>query len=399
VVAIREFGGGALHRRLVGAIVVATAVLVCSAPATGERSTPPASIGAPPSSAQSPAWRSGHSARQVDAVRSSARRETGDAMDAKTACIYTRHSISAMIALQRQLHAPFECAMVYNNAAPTWDGLVSPWFTKHGDPDYQWSKWVQADATSRRLVIGQSLIPTTGMPADWRRRGAAGAYDQHILALSRNLVASGLGHSILRLAHESNGIWSHDNVGRTPSDFAAWRSFWGRYTRLMNSVPGADFAFDWNLNAAYRDLPLEEIYPGDGVVDIVGIDVYDTSGRELPTSRDRRRWNALVSQPAGLAEIVAFATRHSKPISLPEWGLISRSKSGVGDNPAFVEAIAGVVRTNRLAYQAYFNNDLLPGCLAIQKQRLSFSAYRRHFGLGGDSRGRGWRIGQGVAPR
>jgi hypothetical protein len=57
-----------------------------------------------------------------------------------------------------------------------------------------------------------------------------------------------------------------------------------------------------------------------------------------------------------------------------------RPAQGRGDNPVFVAAIAAVVRNNRVAYQSYFNNDELIGCLEIQKGRRGFAAYARHFG-------------------
>lgn len=344
-------------------IALATACLAATAVAVAVATDPGAADAAPAPPAASVA----RAAKPVPA-----------AGDAKTACIYSHNSMREMRAIGRRIGMPFQCASIYNNVA-TWEDWTDPWFLDHPDPDYGWAEWVRADPQARRMVIGQSMIPTRGMPADWRRRGASGAYDRHIRALGRNLVRAGLGRSVIRLGYEANGDWNADHVGHTDADFAHWRAYWARFARVLTSVPGARFTMDWNLNSAYRDIPLEKIYPGDRVVDVIGIDVYDSAGPPLPAP-GRARWNAIISQPGGLTEILAFARRRGKPISLPEWGLISPRHKGGGDNPAFVAAIAALVRNNRVAYQSYFNNDELIGCLEIQKNRRGLATYGRHFG-------------------
>lgn len=299
--------------------------------------------------------------------------------DAKTACIYSHNSIREMKAIGRRIGRPFRCASIYNNVA-TWSDWTDPWFTRHADPDMAWATWVREDPSRRRMVIGQSMIPTAGMPADWRRRGARGHYDGRIRALARNLVRAGLGRSVIRLGYEANGDWNADHVGHTNRDFRHWRAYWARFTRVMDSVPGARFTFDWNLNSAYRDIPLRTIYPGDRVVDVIGVDVYDSAGPPLPSAPSPRRWSRIVGQPGGVRDIVAFARGRGKPISIPEWGLVGAGGTGGGDNPNFVASIAALTRNNAVAYQSYFNNDQLADCLEIQKQRRSFAVYARSFG-------------------
>ena len=298
--------------------------------------------------------------------------------DAKTACIYPHNSIRELRAIGARIGRPFDCASIYNSAG-NWRDWTNPWFLHHVDPDYGWPAWVREAPATRRMVIGQTMIPTAGAPPDWRRRGARGAYDRRIRALARNLVAAGLGRSVIRLGYEGNGDWNADHVGHTAADFRWWRTYWARFARVVNSVPGARFTMDWNLNAAYRAIPLERIYPGDRAVDVIGVDVYDSAGPPLPAP-GRGRWAAQIRQPGGVSDILAFARAHGKPVSLPEWGLISDRHKGGGDNPRFVAAIASLVRDNVVAYQSYFNNDLLVGCLEIQKSPRAFRAYAHSFG-------------------
>ena len=302
--------------------------------------------------------------------------------DTKTACIYTRNDIRLLEAFERRIGRTISCAVVFNDAAPVWAGWVEPWIQVHPEPKFQWAKWVAA-APGRRLVLTQSLVPSS-VPADWRRRGARGEYDRYARALARNLIAKGLGSSIIRLSHEMNGTWYRDNVGNTPRDFRDWRRYWARTVRVMRAQRGADFLFDWNIAAGYRAIPFRSYYPGDDVVDIVGIDFYDYRfSQDVPTTPGDARWRSQVAQPGGLGDAIGFAKRHGKPISLPEWGLAKRGpyRGGLGDNPHFVKRIACLVQETPTAYQAYFESPTgdtkqlrdAPRSRAVYRRLLSFS--------------------------
>jgi hypothetical protein len=222
-------------------------------------------------------------------------------------------------------------------------------------------------------------------PSDWRQRGANGEYDAHAAELARTLVAAGLDHSVIRLGHEANGTWFIDSIGSSQSDYDAWRAYWARTVRVMRAVPGAHFSFDWCVNAGTRPIPFASWYPGDGVVDVIGADVYDGLAANLQASTPAERWKVLIAQPGGLSQLIAFARSHHKPLSIPEWGLVSSgSKGGGGDDTYFVNAIAGVVRDNVVAYQSYFDASS-GGVMLLSEAQSSLAAYRSHFGGGGDA--------------
>jgi hypothetical protein len=284
-------------------------------------------------------------------------KQTAARGDTKTACIYTRNDLTRLAAFQRRVGRAYSCVVVFNDAAPDWAGWETPWVQVHPDPKYQWDEWVRAKP-GRRLVLTQPLVPT-GAPADWRARGARGRYDRHARALARNLIRAGLGNSIIRLSHEMNGDWYHHHVGSTPRQFRQWRAYWRRVVRVMRAQPGARFRFDWNIAAGYRPIPFARYYPGDDVVDIVGIDFYDYRFRwDVAMRPGARRWRGQIHQPGGLADAIAIAKSRGKPISLPEWGLAKRGafRGGMGDNPDFVRRIARLVRTTPTAYQSYFES-------------------------------------------
>lgn len=298
----------------------------------------------------------------------------------KSVCAYTSHSVAGLAAFSQMVHRDVNCAMVYNNAAPDWANWENPWFLRHvADADF--AKWATAPGTARRLIITQDFFPRSLDHTDWRAPGAAGAYADHARTLATNLVAAGLGGAVIRLAHEANGTWYPHNIGTTAQDFAEWREFFRKTVQAMRSVPGANFQFDWCINAQERPIPLAQYYPGDDVVDIVGIDAYD-SGTSTPAGP--ARWSTVYNRPAGIAEIVNFAKAHNKPMSIPEWGVSSPSTmQGAGDDANYVDGIADVVRRNRVSYQSYFYK--YDWATQLAHGSGSLAAYIRHFSATGDS--------------
>lgn len=306
--------------------------------------------------------------------------------NAKDDCVYTANDVSHLTAFEQLVGRQFNCALVYNDAAPDWHGWENPWFVNYyNNPDYDWSEWATAPGTNRQLIITQNLMPTSADDDDWLDLGAQGAYNDHARALAENLVAAGLGNAIIRLGHEANGSWYPDSLGSTPSQWSMWDEFWRQTVLAMKSVPGAHFKFDWCIAALWRALPLSQIYPGDDVVDMIGVDAYDTGNLG---STAAARWNKLYTAPDGIKAVLDFAKAHDKPISIPEWGVSPTSANqGFGDDPTFVNGIASVVRNNSVAYQSYFYNYGYATQLADGP--LSLSAYESHFGPDGDSVGSG----------
>ncbi len=287
-------------------------------------------------------------------------------------CAYTDHDVGALAELEPVVGAVLDCAVVFSNDARTWEEWARPWFLDHGDPRYAWDEWVRNSGGRNRLIITQSLVPRDP-PPDWRARGARGEYDGHAAALARTLVGAGLGSSTIRLAAEANGTWNHDHVGDDPSARTDWARFWARTVRTMRATPGAEFTFDWSVNAAERPIPFHQYYPGDEVVDVVGIDQYDSVPGS--TARGRERWSELRTRPAGLDALAAFAERHGKPISVPEAGLVQPTSEGAGDNPAYVDGLRRFLADRPSDYVAYFDKNVR-GTLRLAQVPESARAWR-----------------------
>jgi hypothetical protein len=307
-------------------------------------------------------------------------------------CIYAANSISVLHSVERLVHHRFTCVLVYNNAAPDWQSWENPWFLTDSNPgsDHDWQRWAHAPGTHRQLIISNNMFPSEADGTDWLAAGAAGEYIQYARRLARNLVAAGLGHSVIRLAHEANDTGSPYSLQTTHTALRRWRQFWRRTVMAMRSVRRAHFLFDWCINAYWRPIPMKEWYPGDDVVNVIGIDAYDSG---VPVGDGR--WARIYTQPDGIRDVLTFARAHRKPVSLPEWGLepAGAGTLGGGADPAYINEIADVVRTNRVAYQSYFYNH--DSAELLSSNPASLRAYRRHFGRGGDTVGAGIVSGAG----
>lgn len=228
-----------------------------------------------------------------------------------------------------------------------WSDISSPiWLLD------SWSPWVRA-VPGRRLVLSVPLLPASA--SGQLTAGAAGNFDSYFRTLAQNMVNRGLGGSIIRLGWEANGNWFPWAAAPDP---ASWKAFYRRVVATMRSVPGTAFAFDWNAasSAAGTNLTLDAFYPGNDVVDIVGLDAYDLKWGDSTSTPDQR-WNFTLYQFNGLITHRDFANAQGKPLSFPEWGLYAAGdvNGGGGDNPYYIDRMADWFAANNVAYQSYFN--------------------------------------------
>jgi Glycosyl hydrolase family 26 len=295
------------------------------------------------------------------------------------------HSIRELSAFDQLVGRPVTHVVLYADDSD-WHGLSHPWFLSNSDPDKDWDAWARADR-HRRLVISEGMVPTTA-PADWRQRGAAGDYDGYWRILSRALAGAGLHDVIVRLGWEMNGDWYPGHyVGSSSRDRSYWLQYYQRIVATIRQASGVHVAIDWNPSAHTGDLALDNYYPGDEFVDILGLDVYDTSyGR--PDVTAEQRWREQLEGAIGVMAIAGFAKRHGKPLSFPEWALVApgdpSGSNGAGDNPRFIGGMADIMKGTAMAYQAYFN---VPGGgvgMTLRDAPQSLAVFRLRFGTAGD---------------
>jgi hypothetical protein len=203
-----------------------------------------------------------------------------------------------------------------------------------------------------RLSMGIAMLPRThrGQFAECAR----GDFDEHYRAVAERLVEWGRADAILRIGWEANGSGFPWNI---QGDIENYIGCFRRIVEVMRAI-SPDFVIDWTMRkstAGFGSRPVTDAWPGDDVVDIVGVNYYDG----WPAYDTPRAWsrdlNALENGgPRGLQSWLDFARSKGKKLSVSEWGLRRRASS---DNPLYIEMMLSFFRDNAadIAYEAYFN--------------------------------------------
>ncbi|MDE1170101.1 MAG: glycosyl hydrolase [Verrucomicrobium sp.] len=247
-----------------------------------------------------------------------------------------------------------------------------------------WKGWILKGPPGRRLVLSVPLLPgpwnltgpktgdDAGNPVSLAE-GAKGAYNIHFQRLAENLVKAGLGNTVLRLGWEFNGGWYNYRAQKEESA-VAYAAYFKQIVTTMRAVPGTEnLKFCWNpAMEPWWPYSPEKAYPGDDVVDLIGVDVYDQSWQPntypLPengdeaaiAARHENTWKTVTSskEKMGLAYWVDFSQRHHKPLTIPEWGVcLRKDKHGGLDNPYYIEQMYRFIQNpaNNVYFACYFD--------------------------------------------
>ncbi|MET0284066.1 MAG: glycosyl hydrolase [Polyangiales bacterium] len=256
-----------------------------------------------------------------------------------------------------------------------------------------WASWVN-EQPGRRLVYA---LPMLIEPGDTLAKCAQGAYDKHFAAVGASLVDAGLGSAIVRIGWEWDGDWFAWSSRGHESEYAG--CFRSAVRAMRNVRPSGALQFEWSASDdIFMRTPeqLAATYPGDGYVDVFGVNAYDVSwvpnsyplpaGCDTSCQRTRREtaWNDLMR---GVLVMRELAAQKGKPIAIPEWGLWHREDGhGGGDNADYVARMHAFVNdpSNRVLYQVYFDVDYLDGAHQISSAQTRFpnaaAKYRELFG-------------------
>lgn len=227
-----------------------------------------------------------------------------------------------------------------------------------------WAQWRQGDA-NRMFVLNvpmqehnEDRVPDAQV-AQLIRAGAQGRYDRHFKELAERLVDLGVPDTVIVLGWEMNGITYTHRCGPDPEN---WKTYWKHIVSTMRSVPGQKFKFDYAPSRGTDAIGWTRCYPGDDVVDVIGMDSYDQD--------PGRTFDDQVNQPYGLQQHVDFAKAHGKPISYPEWGLFRH-----GDNPEYVRRMLEWIEQHRPLYHTI--TDYCPhGVWQCKQNPQSAKAFR-----------------------
>jgi hypothetical protein len=198
---------------------------------------------------------------------------------------------------------------------------------------------------------------------------ANGLHDAEFEAAAR-AIAEAQPKAVIRLGWEMNLVAMPWFARDQEADYI--RAF-RRVVEIFRRHSG-DFRYDWCPGWGAQDSPADLTYPGDDVVDYVGLDVYDFKQE----GSAEERWNIFyLKAPFGLEWHREFAARHGKPMSYPEWGV-----GNSGDNPYFVQQMHDWLVTNQknIAYAAYFDVDgLWPTQIDNGRFPMSQNLFRKLF--------------------
>ncbi|MFE7570614.1 glycoside hydrolase family 26 protein [Streptomyces sp. NPDC057539] len=215
------------------------------------------------------------------------------------------------------------------------------WSNIEGGPGFleDWAAWRKAK-DDRLFVLNVPMLEHNeervpdALVRDELRKAAQGDYDGHFKTLAQRLVDLGVPDTVIVLGWEMNGATYTHRCGPDPE---SWKKYWNRIVTTMRAVPGQKFRFDFAPNRGRDAIPWTECYPGDDVVDIMGMDSYDQP--------PGRTFDEQVNEPFGLQEHVDFAAAHGKVISYPEWGLFRN-----GDNPEYMRRMLQWIDTYKPVY-------------------------------------------------
>jgi len=243
-----------------------------------------------------------------------------------------------------------DCGLAYSYPRDTWATISNT------------GNWGIYGNWPGKILFGLAMLP--GEAAGRWDQILNGSHDYVFQGHANAALAANRGDSIIRVGWECNGNWYPWAASRsTAGDFKlAWR----RIRNIMKAIaPNLKFWFDSAAasqymgrveNVANRTLEITELYPGDDIVDGIGVDHYDFFGVKAKTNAE---WaNALrPAHRAGIQDYVDFARARGKPFGMPEWG--THKVDGYGDNTFFMQKMWEffVANSDVLAYEAYFSEN------------------------------------------
>lgn len=199
------------------------------------------------------------------------------------------------------------------------------------------------------LVLAQSFGPerqnvTSGKNSVTADEVLAGRYDADIKAMGQAMVAreaAGFAPMIVPLGWEYNSDWFHHSA----ADSRKFREAWRR-VRILVRETGSRARFALIANKGYSQNPPShnplDAYPGDDVVDIIGVDAYD----HYAVARTDAELQRELDKAGGAHWWANVAAEHGKGYMLQEWGAknapnASGDKGGGGYSAFFVRGMHG----------------------------------------------------------
>jgi|GEM_PF-946428 len=284
-----------------------------------------------------------------------------------------------MVQFETWLGRQIPRTLCFNSYQSDWSGWYSSLdYLLYGTLGWENSRY---DVTFSLAMLPASGTSTSGTYTN--AIGATGAYNSYWTSAAQDLINHGEGNAIIRLGWEMNGNW-YPWEATNATDYI---NYWIQIVNTMRAVPGANFKFDYCPAVHLQSHNPLNSYPGDAYVDIIGLDVYNTSFT-TPFPNPEKLWNELFTGNYQIQYWTNFAISHHKKISFPEWatGFRPYDSHGGGDDPYFVRKMYEWISSHNsiMAYHDWWNttsayNSLLCGSGTATLPKAG-AVYRELFG-------------------
>ena len=250
--------------------------------------------------------------------------------------------------------------------------------------------WMTEQIANWNGILDYAIGAPPAAGVSWQS-AASGGYDAQWRAQMQGIHANWgqLTGVYLAPAHELNGDWYSWSI--TPANVSYFRTAWQRfYGIVQDELVSKGRHAKVTLNYAAGRGMVEEIWPGNNYVDIVGFDIYDhwlptANGMNCLTESD---WNNLKyavtgdGSPRGPYSIQQWAQSKGKPFAMPEWGLSDSTdpvNDPIIDNAFWIQKMHGFFAefapanklnagAGKLAFENIFSAAGLPYRLSVWPQ-------------------------------
>lgn len=268
--------------------------------------------------------------------------------------VHVGNDPAALVRFEMWLGCPAEGVSVHSGQAN--------WADWSGSIGYQLNLWRE---TRRRLYWSVPLIPEGATLAD----AARGTFDRRYRAAATTIAAQTPSTSTIPIRTG----WEFNTAHMPWAAKGEEAVFVGAYRHFVTAFRAVStrFRFEWTVNLGGDDDPARA-YPGDGFVDVIGMDAYYNT---IWDSADpAKAWVYNVRRRHGLAWLEAFAARHHKPTAYSEWGVMSDTAG------PYIAAAGRWFAGHRTLYQSYWDsNSAFPGKLSGGRLGRAGAAYRATF--------------------
>lgn len=204
---------------------------------------------------------------------------------------------------------------------------------------------------------------------------ANGGYNSFYTTTAQSLIQYAHIIHAVRIDHEFNGtweVWSPFGGSGQIITAATWIAGWRNMAQAIRAaLPNAKIV--WNPNIGQND-PYP-YYPGDDLVDIIGLDAY-TQPAFSGGLTSAQMWQEYLTGQGGnnFTTLAAFGVSHNKPMCFPEWG------DGFGDGVYITQFGAWMDQHNVVAHSYWDSADGLTNTTALTQLPQNQQAFVKAFG-------------------